>query len=1353
MKDVLANNLILFLLLLCSVPGNAQRLSLSSVGIEQELPSLTINKTYQDQEGYIWLATTEGICRYDGYGIRTIRLTAPSGDATLVQNITTISEVNGHLLVGADAGLYIIFKDTYKAIPFPDQRLAHEKITDILVDKRRRIWVGTAQGMHVYGSDFRYLTSYGSETDRNSGLPHAGVNSFFEDLDGSIWICFWEAGLYKLNPTNERAVAYPPLGNRNNPYRMMRDRRGHYWVCTWGDGLFMFDDHRPSAYTTISVKNKRRKTGDEYLFYDIIEDAQLGYIWVLSFSGISAFHYSDAHTVNEIDLSPTFDRTANIFAHLFQGRDGTRWLSIPGEGITHIRTDRPETHQYTLHSIKEDYSITPNLTTLFRDSDGEFWFNQERIGLMAFNPVSGDIRSFSNTDFKDVLSLRAVNGIVEMNGDLWIGSAHEPIVHVFRKDHKKLHLRHSFDLRHAAEQIGFPTVFVVDNRQTIWVGTTRGLAKKGLSDNQFKNVAAITDHVMDMTTDREGNVWVATKNQGLYHIPPGANVPTLQLNKTVQGLQTNQIESVATDMQGKLWIGTKDKRLLAYHPATRLFTEYANALVFSNERLIDIAILPHNIWLSTTRHLYKLDPQTGALVEYSQADGFQVNMFNKKSHDVDRSQQLVYFAGHNGLVGFKDTPIQHVPESRAFIADIRINNRSVIQNFRDGQCNFRDLHLVLRPNEQNIEINFTSMAYAAPEKIRYAYKLEGVDKEWVYAPRERVFATYNNLSKGTYTFLLKATDLNNKWSSPITELHIVKQPAFYESTLAYVLYVLLLAGLIYYIVSFTLNRLKLRSDLQIAQIEKTKTDELVQTKLGYFTNISHDLLTPLTIISCLLDDIQITTKKNLSQFEKMRYNLDRLKRLLQQILDFRRVENKQMQLLVSADSIDSFVEELGNVYFGPLAQKKKIDFQMVPPDRPIYGYFDRDKLDKIVFNILSNAFKYTAAGGQVTLRYGVHEENGIRYLHMEIHDTGVGIPATEIDRIFIPFYTNKDANHRESNGIGLALTKELVEIHHGRIHVHSIAQRGSCFTIQLPIDGEAYSDSERQDVHEQFGSSLVAPPVIYEQENVDAPLSDMEKQQLHLLLVEDNEDLRHTIANVLSRNYQVHQATQGEEALDILRHQDIDIVISDIMMPVMDGLTLCKTIKNADDINHIPVILLTAKNSMDDRVECYQAGADGYISKPFELKVLEARIHSFVINKRTKQLDFKTDRHINISTLDHTPLDEQFLTKMIHIIEEHLSDSQFDVVVLGDKVGLSKSTLYRKTKVLLNLSPSEFIKNIRLKHACQMMEKDKSITVSEVAFSTGFSDPRYFSTCFKAEFGITPSEYQKSKSGHAIGHD
>ncbi len=621
--------------------------------------------------------------------------------------------------------------------------------------------------------------------------------------------------------------------------------------------------------------------------------------------------------------------------------------------------------------------------------------------------------------------------------------------------------------------------------------------------------------------------------------------------------------------------------------------------------------------------------------------------------------------------------------------------------------------------------------------------MDGVDDDWVYVRGDRQFAFYNQLPKGKRTFYLKTTDVNGLWSNYVAEVQVFKQPAFYETLWAYVSYVIFVLLCLYLFYRRMKRRMQLRHELRIAQIDKEKSEELVQTKLRYFTNISHDLLTPLTIITCLIDDAEMTSNNRISQLSMIRSNVNKLRRLLQQILDFRKVESGNMKLAVSKGDVISFVDDVCRVNFAPLMRKKNQTFTFMAKDKHLTGYFDRDKLDKIVSNLLSNACKYTKDGGDIKLLMELLFEFGHRQLRIQVIDTGEGIAPADLENIFKRFYTANNRDESESNGIGLSLTKDLVELHHGTIGVESELGKGSTFTVDLPIDKDSYEEYELME-GELSANNVKADVILENEELTDSEtVENLRTADNHLLLVEDNEELLYLMERILSRHYHVLIAKDGLEALDIIKDNEIDIIISDVMMPEMDGLELCRTLKSNLETSHIPIILLTAKNTAEDRIECYNAGADGYISKPFELKILEARINNFIMHKKNKQEEFRTNVEVNIDSLETSSIDKEFLDKVISVIKSNMSEGDFDVVQLADALAVSKSSLYRKMKIATGLSPIEFIRNIRLKHGSQLL-KDRSISVAEVAYECGFSNPKYFATCFKEEFGVTPKEYQKN---------
>ena len=794
-----------------------------------------------------------------------------------------------------------------------------------------------------------------------------------------------------------------------------------------------------------------------------------------------------------------------------------------------------------------------------------------------------------------------------------------------------------------------------------------------------------------------------------------------------------------------MWMGSQDGDVFTYDPRTKKVENLSNMFDMLKEGIFNIITdqLGH-IWISTNKRVIEYDPKNGGIMDYSTMDDVMVNSFMPNSYLKTRSGKILY-GGNKGISVF--TPYEHLSDNprriRTMVADVKIDGVSSLLEKDNQRFNLRSQTISFDAGDKNIEIDFSSLNYAFPDKIKYAYKMEGVDDDWVYVRGDRQFAFYNQLPKGKRTFYLKTTDTNGLWSNYIAEIQVSKEPAFYETWWAYMFYVVLVILSLYLFYRRMKRRLQLRHELKIAQIDREKSEELVQTKLRYFTNISHDLLTPLTIITCLIDDAEMTNGSRISQLSMIRSNVNKLRRLLQQILDFRKVESGNMKLSVSKSDIVSFIDDVCKVNFAPLIRKKSQTFTFSTEDKHLIAYFDRDKIDKIVSNLLSNACKYTSEGGEIKLIMKSYQNAEHTHLRIQVVDTGEGIAPDDLENIFERFYTANKGDESESNGIGLSLTKDLVELHHGTIEVESELTKGSTFTVDFPIDKDSYQENELITGETSVNDKKAA--MIFEHEDLDESgvVEDAQTNDNHLLLVEDNEELLYLMEKILSRQYHVLVAKNGLEALDIIKDNEIDIIISDVMMPEMDGLELCRNIKSNLETSHIPVILLTAKNTAEDRIECYNAGADGYISKPFELKILEARINNFIIHKKSKQEEFRTNVEVDIDSLETSSIDKDFLDKVVSVIKSNMAEGDFDVVQLADALAVSKSSLYRKMKIATGLSPIEFIRNIRLKHGSQLL-KNKSMSIAEVAYECGFSNPKYFATCFKEDFGVTPKEYQKS---------
>ena len=1340
----------------CILNVYTQQISVSPIAHNDQLPTNSVRRVFQDKDGFLWFGTLDGLCRYDGYNIMTFRSDFNNPNLLMNNEITYLSEdKNSNLWIGTTKGINILDKKTYSVSVFKDTTIRNQEIRCIEAASDGTIWVGADNSVYRYNSDFSLLKNY-NDILQISTSP----NYIYEDTEENIWILLWGKGLHKYNKATDSFTKYPPIGESNVPFRIFQDNKKQYWVCTWGNGLFLFDPNKEESqmYTPMHIFNKERKI-NETTFFSIAQDDTYNYVWAMSLSGLYAFEYQPDGTLKNVDISPLFKSYNNIFSEIIKDNIGNLWIGTFSEGVLNVCFHKPIIQNHNLSLIKSKTGITPNITAIHCDQDGDLWFNQNRWGIGLFNPVENDILFYNDIKaFPSILEntdrgASCISGFRSVPDEIWIGIESQPLIYRMEKKNKSTFLKEIVDLSAISSNPGFIQVMFEDRKNNIWLASANQLFIKFSNKDSIEAIHnfPITG-IIGIAEDTKGDIWIITKDNGVYQSSFSKDMDIrkyqwVNYNQKSHSSLSSNISSICADKHGRVWVGTTEGSVVAYDVIVQEFTDHTQKIKLTGESILNIIDDDYgNLWISTNKQIIAYNPQNETSRTYTHVDGVAVNSFLKNACFKDKNGKI-YFGGNNGISVFN--PSQKAAESKSLnktqITNVKVNGNSVFHKNENDKFDVISPQLTLDADDKNIEIHFSSLNYIFPTKIRYAYKMDRVDADWIYPEGNRQFAIYNKLDKGTHTFHIKATDENQLWSSNITVMKIYKHPALYETWYAFMIYIVLTFSLIYYIYVKAKNRMKLLNDLKIAQIEKNKSEELTQTKLRYFTNISHDFLTPLTIISCLIDDAEITYNGKIRQFDAIRLNLSRLRRLIQQVLDFRKVESGNMKLKITQGDIAGFVKDICYNHFLVLMKKKNIHFLFSASQNHIQAYFDADKIDKIVFNLLSNAFKYTPENGKVKIELERFSKEDKTFLRLTVNDTGIGISESKIDDIFIRFYNNNIKEAEETNGIGLSLTKELIEIHHGSIKVESIKDKGTSFIVEIPINRDSYSDLvlgiSEQNMSQEKNMELMEIPEETEYEENDRD----QNNSISILLVEDNQELLVLVKNILSKHYNIITAINGVDALNKLKENNIDIIISDVMMPELDGLDLCRIIKNDLETSHIPIILLTAKSSTEDRIDCYNAGADAYISKPFELKILEARIKNFLSNKQQKQKEFKSDQEINISKLEYPSLDKQFLSNTIKIIEENLALEDFDTIVLADKLSVSKSTLYRKIKSMTALSPRDFIRNIRLKHACMML-KDKSINISEVAYAVGFSDPKYFTACFRQEFNITPRDYQKQQA-------
>jgi signal transduction histidine kinase/ligand-binding sensor domain-containing protein/DNA-binding response OmpR family regulator len=1347
----------LFILSAVSSAGNKLQISFESFPYMSELPSNSVQRVFQDKDGYMWFGTLDGLCRYDAYHVKSFRSSMLNSSLLTNNDISSITEDNqNHLWIGTKQGINILDKSNLKITPFPEKSLQGDKINSLVCDKQGMIWIGTQRGLHRYDPVRKVLKTYAHDPYDKRTVPGTGVTSIYRDRKDQIWVMCWDEGLARYNPKTDDFQRFPRIGQINNPFRLYQDQRNNYWICTWGEGFWHFNPNAPEdqMYRQYPILKNGSKT-QETTFYSMVQDDKYGYLWLMSLSGLYVLDYHADGLMENIDISSYLQGSSKLFSEIVKDRDNNLWIGAFSEGAFFINFDRPPVGNYTLDKIRQKLGYSSSVKAICEDKDGTIWMGLNRIGICLFDRNKNEGRMYTEIPgMKNYPELATVSSIrhIKSLDEYWI-CCNDNLILTFRKTGAAVSASQPVNVN-VGHNVNFngDKVLFEDRAGNVWVGMSGGL----LQVTPQKKVRLISEipSVTDITQDQDGNIWVSSEKTGLVQISLRAGRYRIStFDKYTAGLNTSNIQAVCVDARHQIWIGTKEGQLITYDSRKGRFTDVSNLCAMTGEGILNILEDTYgNIWISTNKKVTKFNPRKKTSTYYSVFDNLAVNSFIVGSCSVAPTGEVL-FGGNKGFCAFmpiKENTATKVKNTKVYITDIKVHNQSVFEAESEAVYDNIKGRLVVNHTEKNLEIEFSTLNYSSPSKIQYAYKLEGVDNDWNYVGNSRRFATYNNLQKGTYQLFLRATDENGVWSEEVTTLEIVKKPAFYETWWARLLYLLLMSSFLYGFYRYSLNRFRLRQELKIARIDMEKSEELTQTKLRYFTNISHELLTPLTIISCLIDDLETSFKGKFWQHDVMRVNVSRLKRLLQQILDFRKAESGNMKLKVSEADMVHFLRRICTYNFNPLATEKQIHFSFLSSETSLIGWFDPEKMDTVIFNLLSNAFKYTQNSGSIRVNLDKVVKGSEHWARIIVSDTGRGISTDDIEHIFTRFYSNDPTNTVENHGIGLTLTKEMLEMHHAVIRVDSELGVGTTFTVEVPLDESFYAEKEKAgvvtSVSEEDLSYIEDSNSYPEVEPQDAVAT---KEDVNVLIVEDNAQLRLFIERIFSKKYNTFTAENGVVALKVMEENPIDIVLSDIVMPEMDGLELCRRIKNNLDTSHIEVLLLTAKNSIDDRIESYNAGADGYLSKPFELKVLDAKIANLVRNRKTKTETFKSNFELNISSMEFASLDEKFLESAVAVIEEHLSEPEFDLDMFSGKLHMSKSSLYRKIKSLTHLSPVEFTKNIRLKHACQMLKNQKG-NISDIAYSVGFADPKYFTSCFKAEFGMTPTEFlKKSKDEDA----
>lgn len=1396
-------NTLFFFLFLFVVFGSLRAESFPSLqfrtlSVADGLASNDVNQVYQDKDGFVWIATTRGLCRYDGYSVQTFKSNLYTPGLLNNNDTYCLAEDDNHQIwIGTYDGLNVLNKQNGRIRSACEGQLAGRLISCMLSFSPDTLLLGMENGLYIY-----CISSDTCELFLPGRLPRGSVKSLLRDSHNNVWVGTWSSGFFRYDPEKDEVLTCPAMGGASAALAVFEDSQGQVWIGTWNQGLYRIKNpyDNPQDWEISSYRYDRdcsTSLRSDYV-YSISEDLNTRTIWVATRNGLSVLlDEAGGKFSNYVPDGSSGTVSYNVVTSLMRDDEGIIWVGMQGGGVNTVITHSSDFMLDRLEQVKHEYIYSHLIRTLIVDRNGLLWIGFDTYGFIVYDRRTGQYTyNLDSKDFRGLGRLPTINTIYQSSatGRIWIGTYDWGVV-LYDPSLPEGKRGRLLDRTNAPWLCHQRILSIMEDRRgNTWFGTRGGICvlksdleagfrldtcrvgKRRLADYSFTAIAE----------DSTGAVWTGTTNGGIVRICGNPENPSdlrfVEYAPSNGKLNTTNVLCVFIDSRQRVWAGTEGGGLNLFDPLRDTFEPVHRRMQLPGDAIYSIQEdKQKNLWMATNEGLIRLT--TGAFSDsatyrlYTVADGLLNSPYSQNAAFTDFNGEM-FFSGQNGFNSFfPDRMTDEESFPPIVLTDIKIHNRSWSAFSLREQAEISSLapdfteHCTLNYRRNNFNIEFATLTYANPLQINYAYKLEGFDKEWIHTDASRRFAYYNNLKPGRYTFRLAATNSNGTWNPEERTLQILILPPPWLSGWAYLLYILLTACVVYALVRFSRHRMKLQNALHLAELEQAKIQEINHLKLQFFTNITHELLTPLTVLSAAVEELRLSVPVGREQYQVMTSNINRLIRLLQQILEFRKAETGNLKLRVSRGDLALFVK--ANVdSFRPLIKKKHMAFTVCCEPDGFDAYFDSDKVDKILYNLLSNAAKYNTPGTtvEITLRAEIGPDRPQAVL--QVKDNGNGLSEEEQKNLFKRFY---EGNYRRFNtigtGIGLSLTRDLVCLHHGDIAVESKVGEGTVFRVSLPCNRASYAEEEIDDAATSLleertqvkeTAAMLRQPVVLDRfvspdfsgnitesstgnalENTSENILKPAILSYTLLLIEDNGDLLALLVRLLSTDYRIVTAQTGKEGLKRMEEEEVDLVVSDIMMPEMDGIEFCRQVKGNLQTSHIPLILLTAKSREQDRVAAYEVGADGFISKPFNLSVLHAKINNLLKAKERGMYDFKKQLVFQAQELNYTSLDEDFLQKTIDLIHAHLSDSDLDQQTFLEELGLSKSTFYRKIKSLTGLSLSTFIRNIRLKAACRLMEEKRNMRISEVAYAVGFNDPKYFSSCFKKEFGVQPSEYQE----------
>ncbi len=1294
-----------------------------------------IDCVFQDYKGWIWIGNRVGVERFDGIKFKNYNLFID--DTTQIEGLLVrdFFEDSQHILYVCyeEHGLayYNRSLDRFESmkIVYPGFK---ENLTakDVVEDPKGNLWIATKNGILKFDPKKSKLKRFTADSDDGNSLIDNYVRKLAIDNNGSLWVGT-RSGIDIMDLTTQQIT---PFSNEKDKLKddildIYIDKQNRKWIGTANNGALLIDSLGYVKTINLNPTDLRcRKVKKIY-------QSRNGELWFGTRGGLYILNEKE-HSIKQT-CSNDLEKNSLVHSSILdisEDENGEVWIGTRG-GLSYLAEDKqPFTHY---KSIPGNRHYLNNAEIYCAWFDGEnVWLGTEKGGINILNKKSGTFTYLTN-ETPNGLSSNCIKSIQALGEREILIGTFKGGLNIYNRQTKKITCFTHDPKKRNSLSGNIVWDIAIDQNNRIWLATDKGLdlfdpkEKSFYHDFNFVNEKPVSC----IEVDNNNDIWIGSDIIKIFR--PGTGI-----------IQTIDLEArdFLMDSQNRCWVATEDRGLVLCDKFKGIVKQYDKTSgIASNLTFCIEQDKKGCLWISTTNGLSKFDVSEEKFDNYYKRDGLQSNQFYYGASCCD-DEGYLYFGGINGLTAFNPLNIvrsNYIPP--VYFTDLKIFNKSVeISSNRDAilKSSITETNQLNIPYKSNvITLEFAALNYTNSNKNHYKYMLEGFDKTWRSADESRS-ATYTNLSPGKYMFRVIASNNNDVWNEEGASLNLYIRPMVYQTIWFKFFLLLIIITASYFIIRVILKRRDLQRDLEFEKEKAQKLHELDLFKLKFFTNISHEIKTPLTLIISPLKKMlregiaQPDVQENLIMMER---HAENLMNLITQLLDFRKLQNGKLNLNLKSGDLVRFSKTTFES-FKDLMEERHISYSFESVLPHINTCFDPDKLKKILNNLISNAIKHTRNGGEISLLISMviekedqQSNRKISYAKIELEDTGIGMDEDTLAHIFKRYFNKSNDDEVNSWGIGLAYTKELIDLHQGKISVESTVDKGSLFTVMLPVvSGE---ENEEQTVKEEKVSSIEFIKT--------KSFEEAQKSKKVILVVDDNKDIVSFLTDHLKEKYLVLNAYNGLEGAEIAINAVPDLVIADVMMPELDGRELCKKIKSDNKTSHIPVILLSALDSDKNQLKGIESGADEYISKPFDVQILHKKIENLILLAERLKNRYSKKITLMPSNVTVSSPDEVFLNNLLRTIEKEIDNTELDVDMLAQCLNISRMQLYRKVSALTNMTVKELVTDIRLKRAAQLLSKQK-LSVSEVVYSVGFNDLSYFGKCFKKKYGINPSEYNKS---------